>query len=309
MEDQKPDAGSGSWSKRLAILFGVLFAIFWSLGPFFFWTPLLLSIYFAFLAFYNSRVLSDWLSGARSSFGQPASSNTYQPPRQATAAGPAQDSVRLIAMGFKVFKWLMIGIAGITILLFFIGLFAGEESPQQEETIQVNDSETEDGTTMWNEKGNAALANERYDSGIYYYDKALAIDKENVYALYNKGLAYTLKQDYRRANAIVRQCVRLHPDYNPAWWLLGYNYDLTSNTDSAVYFLEKAYLNDYGQPEFLQLMAEVYLKKGRRQNALEAYGKLVTMDTTRADVFLKMAELDPSNADDYRRKAKALKDN
>jgi len=30
------------------------------------------------------------------------------------------------------------------------------------------------------------------------------------------------------------------------------------------------------------------------------------MDTTRADIFRKMAELDPGNAETYRRKAKAV---
>jgi hypothetical protein len=53
-------------------------------------------------------------------------------------------------------------------------------------------------------------------------------------------------------------------------------------------------------------MAEVYIKKSRRSDALQAYVKLVGMDTSRADIWRKMAELDLSNADAYRRKAQAL---
>src|SRR5882672_7765170 len=42
------------WHVRLAILFLTLFAIFWSLGSFFFWVLFGLSAYFVFLAIYSS---------------------------------------------------------------------------------------------------------------------------------------------------------------------------------------------------------------------------------------------------------------
>ncbi len=201
----------------------------------------------------------------------------------------------------------MIASASLLVFLFLIGIFTDTEDPiNTTETIEGSEAIPDDGTAYWNDRGNASLENASYDSAFYFYDQALAIDPNNTYALYNKGLAYTLQQDYRRANEYARKCTRFHPDYNPAWWLLGYNYDLMNKTDSAVYCMEKAYLSDYSQPDFLQLMAEVYIKKDRRKDALGAYKKLVALDTTKADIFRKMAELDPANADTYRRKAAAL---
>lgn len=150
------------------------------------------------------------------------------------------------------------------------------------------------------------MSNEKMDSALYYYDQALAIDPDDMYALYNKGLVYTLRQDYRNGNAFGRRCLATHPEYNPAWWLLGYNYDQVNNVDSALYCLERAYQQEYYQPDFLTLLSEVYIKKNRRPEALGVYQKIVELDTTRADIFKKMAELDPSNSEKYMQKVRAL---
>lgn len=177
--------------------------------------------------------------------------------------------------------------------------------PQEEMTLSEAQAE-DNGTTYWNEKGNAALQNELKDSALYYYDQALAIDPGNMYALYNKGLAYILRQEYRRGNGLARRCLSYHPDYDPAWWLLGYSYDLTNETDSSLYCLEQAYQHDYAEPDFLKLLAEVYEKKGRRPDALAVYQKVIGMDSSNVDVYRKMAELDPNNAEVYLRKAREL---
>lgn len=300
MEEAPPPV----WPKRLAIIFLVLFAIFWSLGAFFFWTLLSLTGYFTFLHFYISgsigRMLTGWFSAFRGSPQPPP--NPYRgfqprPPSPAPSTVPVKKFIQLI----------LVGILSLFFFLFLIGVFFGEDETPAEETVSYSESPEEDnGTTYWNEKGNAALQNEKQDSAIYYYEQALAVDPQNVYALYNKGLVYVLRQDYRKGNALTRRCLQYHPDYNPAWWLLGYSYDLTNQTDSALYSLERAYDQDYRQPDFLQLLAEVNVKKDKRQRALEVYQIVVNLDTTRADIFRKMAELDPSNAEKYMQKVRAL---
>lgn len=307
MEESPEQTTETKWQGRLALVFTVLFALFWSLGAFFFWILLAFSVYFGFLALVNSNSVktsvSDFLAAFR---GQRQPMNPYQTfrPRPATP----EETGGMPSRAIKFIRGIAIFFIALFLFFFVVGLFVRTDDPNGAgETIEVSDSQpVEDGTSSWNERGNASLETSNYDSAFYYYNKALAIDPENTFALYNKGLAYTLQQDYRRANGYARKCVRFHPEYNPAWWLLGYNYDLMNNPDSALYCLEKAYLTDYSQPDFLQLMAEVYVKKDRRADALEAYRKLVTMDTTKADIFRKMAELDPANADTYRSKANAL---
>lgn len=301
---------SPRWPARLTILFLILFAIFWSLGAFFFWSLFGLTVCFGFLWLYTSASFKAKVDALRSAFTRESRppKNPYQAfrPRSETQSSPAQP-LNIP----KVIRLVMIGFFALFFFFFLVGIFFGD-AEEAGEAVNVESNENtpeEDGTTFWNDRGNAALENNNFDSAFYYYDKALAIDPQSVYALYNKGLAYSLKQDYRLSNGLARRCVRYHPDYDPAWWLLGYNYDLTNNVDSSMYCLEKAYTNGYSQPDFLQLVAEVYVKKDRRKDALEVYKRIVDMDTTKAEIFRKMAELDPVNADTYRNKARALDGN
>lgn len=298
-----------NWYARLTIVFLFLFATFWSLGPFFFWTLLSLALYFGFFAIYTSSAVKTFFDRITTQLkeGPPPVTNPYQSfrPRQAQSTG----SPASLAMQ-KTVRFLVIGFLGLFVLFFIIGIFTstdeGVESTDTE-TVSIPEVPEEDnGTTYWNEKGNAALQNDLYDSSLYYYDQALRIDEQDMYALYNKGLAYVLHQQYQRGNSLARRCIAYHPEYDPAWWLLGYSYDLTNNTDSALYFLERAYTNGYTNPDFLQLTAEVYIKKGRTTDALNAYQKVVEQDTSRAEVWQKMAELDPSQAENYLRKVRAL---
>jgi tetratricopeptide (TPR) repeat protein len=301
---------SPRWPAWLTILFLILFAIFWSLGSFFFWGLFGLTLCFGFLWIYTSASFRAKMDAIRSAFSRQSRppKNPYQAfrPRSEAQSSPVQP-LNIP----RVIRLLTIGFFALFFFFFIVGLFFGDDEGAGEEVTLQNYEEAplEDSTTVWNDRGNAALENNKFDSAFYYYDQALAIDPQSVYALYNKGLAYSLKQDYRRSNGLARQCVLYHPDYDPAWWLLGYNYDLTSNVDSAMYCLEKAYANGYNQPDFLQLVAEVYVKRDRRKEALEVYKRIVDMDTTRAEIFRKMAELDPVNADTYRNKARALDGN
>ena len=231
---------------------------------------------------------------------------SYQP-RPETV--PPPDGANRLA---RIVRTIIYSFFALFLFFFVIGIFFGKKAQSPSESTESTevmsaDEEPDDGTALLNDKGNAAVAEKKYDSAIWYYDKALEINPENRYALYNKGLTYTLQQDYRRANFFARKCLRYHEDYNPAWWLLGYNYDLMNNSDSALYCLEKAYDKGYSQPDFLQLMAEVYVKKDQRPNAVEAYRKVLEQDSTKVDVYTKLSELDPSHAAEYRKKAKALK--
>lgn len=300
-----PSDKENKWPKRLGILFLFLFALLWSIGPFFFITPLALSFYFFFLHFYHASNFFDSIRQTFSNLGthkKPA--NPFQSFRPRSAASSSQD---LSVQSQKVIRSLVLGFIIMFFTFFLIGIFSNDDEPAPaEESVVTEDAVEDERTTLWNEKGNIALNNNLKDSALYYYDQALAIDPENMYALYNKSLAHILSQEYRQGNGLARRCLALHPNYDPAWWLLGYSYDLTNETDSSLYCLEQAYQHDYSDPEFLKLLAEVYLKKNRGSDALAVYQKVVETDTTQVDIYRKMAELDPSNSEQYLRKARAL---
>ena len=288
------------WNERFALLFLILFAIFWSLGPFFFWIFLALSLYFGVMALISSESLKSIID----SITRP------QPKRPPPAQPQPMISEPVVSEPVSIPKYARIAIlivGGLLLFFFIVGIFAG--NPNEGVITSGNNSEITGsaGSVEWlDNKGNAAMDNQLYDSAIIYYDMALAIDPQDRYALYNKGLVYTLQKDYQRANGLVRRCLRYHADYDPAWWLLGYNYDLLNNVDSAIYTLEKAYHRGYSQPDFLYLLGEVYLKKNQRSNAREVFLKLVGLDTTKADVYRRLAELDPSNANKYTNRANQI---
>ena len=301
-EINNPDEPN-NWKGRLALLFAFAFALFWSLGPFFFSTLLALSVFFGLLALIGSGAIRPFISSLFNRQPQvPQPNQSYQPHPETKVTSNALQTFR------KIVRNVIIALAALFAFFFIVGIFVGQDDePAAEATKEViENSEPDDGTSAWNELGNATLDRKHYDSAILYYDKALAIDPQNTYALYNKGLTFTLQQDYSRANGFTRKCLRYHQDYNPAWWLLGYNYDLMYNTDSALYCLERAYSNGYNQPDFLQLVAEVYVKKNLRANAIKAYTMVLEQDSTKLDIYTKLAELDPSNADSYRRRASAI---
>lgn len=303
-------SNSPKWPRILALLFLLLWAFLWSLGPFFSRTLMALALYFSFMTFYTSVSVRDWLKNLFSSVRQPSAPRFAPRPtfQQAPQPGVEPDAAEIVKKVFKIIKYVIIGFASLFFILFFIGvlLVDEEQAPAAEETVTTNTDLSISPAEYFTEKGNTALNNRLNDSAHYYYDEALRIDPQYVYALYDKGLAYINSNDFTRGNALARRCLRYHPDYDQAWWLLGYSYDKTGNIDSALYCLETAKNHDYSDPNFLELLGEVYEKKGRRGDALDAYRKVITLDTTKADVYRKLAVLDPEHASEYLRKAEAL---
>lgn len=288
------------WNKRLAWLFLILFAVFWSLDPFFFWILLALSAYFGTMVL----ISSESFKGFFDSITQPQAQRP-QPARPRPIVSETVASDPAIIPKFGRIAILIVG--GLMLFFFVVGIFAG--NADEGVNISANNSEITGvaGSVEWfDSKGNLAMDNQLYDSARMYYDMALAIDPQDRYALYNKALVYTLEQDYQRANGLARKCVRYHSDYDPAWWLLGYNYDLLNQVDSAIYTLEKAYRHGYSQPDFLYLLGEVYLKKNQKSNAREVFQKLIGLDSTKVEAYRHLAELDPSNANRYTNKANQI---
>lgn len=309
MSDTGPDTKPKkiNWSAWLALTFLFLFALLWSLGPFFFRVPLLLAGYFGFLAIYSSTSIRAFTEKFSSSFNpdRPSTTNPFQTVRSRRSSPPSSPGT---VTPRRIILVVMIFLGSLFLFFLIVGIIVGanDEGRDVETASPGEVTEAENGTTYWNEKGIAAIENNRFDSAHYYLDQALKIDGQDMFALYNKGLAFVLTENYPLGNALARRCVNYHPAYDQAWWLLGYSYDLTHNTDSSLYCLERAFNNGFNNPDFLELTAAVYLKKGRNGDALAVYQKLVDTDTTRGTAWLKMAELDPSNAEYYQKKARAL---
>lgn len=297
--------GKNKWYRRLALLFLILFGVFWSLGPFFFWMLLGLSVYFGFLAFYSSGIKISLFN--RPPQLAPQASLLENPSRSDQGRRDPSVPQGPSVVVRKVVRNLVIFFALLFVLFFVVGIFSdGDEAPTESKEVELSSPVENDEAIRWNDKGNASLDKGNYDSALIYYDKSLAAEPQYQYAMYNKGLLFSRRQEYRKSNSLIRKCLRLYPDYNPGWWVLGYNYDQLNYPDSALTCLETAYNNSFSNSDFLEFLGDLYLKKDRRAKAKDIYEKVIEQDTTKAAVYRRLAELDPKNADRYRKKASAL---
>lgn len=253
-------------------------------------------MYFTFLSLY--------LSGAQFNFFQrnqydrdPYRSyqNTARPSNQ---VNPAARIVRIIVFS----------VVGFFMFLVLVGIFFGEDTtteetsaPSDQSTEPISNADMDD-----NSKGNVFFSDGNYDSALWYYERVLAKNSQDRDGLYNKSLVYFMKKEYRRSIPLARKCLFLYPDNNDAWWLLGDDYFEINYLDSAVYSLERAYGNDFRETAFLQLMGEVYLKKGARDKAKVSYLQVIEKDSSNVDAFKALIELDPENSTRYRNRVAQL---
>src|SRR3954471_3249792 len=106
MSEESTSSGKVKWSKVLAILFAALFAIFWSLGAFFFWSLLGCCVYFSFLSIYSSAITFNFFERDQNSTDP---HRPYQRPSGSggqTSANPAVRILRIIVffvIGFFMF--------------------------------------------------------------------------------------------------------------------------------------------------------------------------------------------------------------
>ncbi len=295
MDEQNISNGKGKWSRILALVFAGLFAIFWSLGSFFFWFLLGGLVYFIFLSLY--------FSGIQLNFQRDSPSGDPYRPYQGSgrSSNPVSPVVRVVRiMAFSA--------VGFFLFLILVGIFFGEKTPAESSTA----SSTEEPEVPANEniddnaKGNEFFGDGNYDSALWYYNKVLAKNPDDRDGLYNKGLTYSMKEEYGMSIPIARKCLNLYPDNNDAWWLLGYDYNEINNIDSAIYSLERAYNNDFREASFLQLMGEVYLKAGVQDKAKASYLQAIEKDADNLAAYKALIQLDPENASRYQERVTAL---
>ncbi|CAN5543211.1 hypothetical protein BH10BAC4_BH10BAC4_01060 [soil metagenome] len=297
MEQKADTSGKSKWFGQLGWLFITLFAVFWSLGSFFFWFLLGLSAMFGSLSMIYSGIHISLFDNL------PTNKSPYQSYTSAMGRPPVAGNELNLKKALRIFF-----IIGVTIfmLVFVVEIFApdNEATTESIEVEPVQSESIEEPTFA--SRGITLFNDGQYDSALMYYNKALEVTPNDADLVYNKALAYYLKEDYRTAIRIARSCLRLSPDYREAWWLQGGSYFELNQYDSAIFSLETAYSKNLREQNFLILLGNVYLKKGNRSKAKDLYLEVVKIDTTQAEVYRQLAELDPEHAESYRAKAKAI---
>jgi tetratricopeptide (TPR) repeat protein len=272
---------------RWTIVSCALLALLWPLGNFVFWIMLGFISYFGFFAYY-------YQPKAKPIFGRSDATQQHQ-----------GKLVQALWETIKRTKSIQFAIA-MGVLGFFIVWFA----PNLGGNNSTDDQPEVDKTV--NTDSLVDLGNERYNSGEYesalnYYDQALQADPTNQFGLYNKALVYYSKKDYRKSISLVNYCIQENPDYGPAYYLLGDDYKFINQPDSALYFFDRAYEMGVRDPGLLQNLGDTYYDQKENKKAIQFYKQAVGQDTTLVFVYERLAELEPSQAENYRRRAALVK--
>ena len=200
------------------------------------------------------------------------------------------------------------------VLAFFIyAVSAGFENPEgDEQAVEIISEEPL--TTFTNstdadevlDQGNSFYNNSQFDSATIYYKRALELRPGFKEAYYNIALIYSSQSDYANAIVTMQECLQSHPDYGEGLQLMGTSYARQERNDEAFPFFERAYATGMRNAELSHYLGYLYDLKNNVSQALVFYKEAVQQDSTKVDVFKRLAELEPEKAKWYLKKAEEL---
>jgi tetratricopeptide (TPR) repeat protein len=164
----------------------------------------------------------------------------------------------------KVTRMVWIGAGSIFLFFIVVNILSGKKDIATEEE-SVSAAFALEETSEWNAKGYEFYVNQRYDSALYYFDRVLRLESSNTTALYQKGLVY---YDQQKMDKAMDSFTRA--------------YDAGLRDAFLSHVL--GYLND---------------NSGNTSRAIDFYKEALSLDSARADIYARLAELEPGNAGKY----------
>lgn len=162
----------------------------------------------------------------------------------------------------------------------------------------------------WNNYGVLLIDQQRYDSAMYMFDRALDIDDSYEHARYNKALIHYYRKDYRKSLSQDLPIIDDNPYFNAALQLAGDNYYEQKKYDSALYWYQKGYDNGHRSAWLCHVMGYLYDVKGDSPTAIALYQEAVSYDPYKKDVYTRLGELVPGpDGEQYRMTAAELQKN
>lgn len=283
---------------KIAGLAAMAFAITWGLPAFFNWLFFGITVYLFFLSWYvkprEPKAFSYERSGDR----------TQNP------AELRQNAIRKVAVIVAIV------IFGIFFLLFLIGIFVGTD---ESGTVTISESNTEEyrarlaenpnDVDALTEVANRFFENSEYDSAVVYYKRILVVDNRNENALYNLGVSYYNQAQYQKSIDVLKVCAQAYPENGEACLILGHDYyDQQLQEDSFIWYT-KAYEKGVRNAFLSHVLAYLYDTKGNVTRALPLYKEAIQLDSSRVDIYTRLAELEPDNAARYTALADKWKSN
>ncbi len=268
---EKTPAKANRWfwiSITSALLFGITF----SLPSVFNWFFLCLSAYALFLSYFYLPVQpkifqrkNTFQGGSRSSSGSSA----------ATQASPSVVTAKRIVFAIAGTFF------GIFAFLIIVGIFTHDDNDDTSSTAiespaeGYEEGETSDQPTASSlvSTGNDFFNNQQYDSANKYYEDALALNPNEMEAVYGKGIVL----------------------YNQG------------QTDDAYVHFQRAYDGGFRFSWLSWALGKRFDDRGEQTRAAALYHEALSMDSAFSEIYPRLAEFEPQNRDKYLRLAEKYK--
>jgi tetratricopeptide (TPR) repeat protein len=106
-------------------------------------------------------------------------------------------------------------------------------------------------------------------------------------------------KDYGNSRKDAFRVLSLDENYDDAILVIGDDYSFEARYDSAIFWYEKAYANGVNSAGLFHAMGYVYDQLNEKQKAVNFYQRAVGSDSSKTEIYARLAELDPDNAPTY----------
>jgi tetratricopeptide (TPR) repeat protein len=155
---------------------------------------------------------------------------------------------------------------------------------------------------------NVLLQQQQYDSARGVFSRVLEINPDDSQARYNKALTYQYQKEFSQSLHEAFQLMKDNPDYYDAMVLAGDDYYMQQHYDSALYWYEDAYGKGVKSPWLCHVMGYLHDTKGNTDKAVTLYREALSMDSTKTEIYTRLIELYPGQEGEaYRKKLAELK--
>ena len=120
---------------------------------------------------------------------------------------------------------------------------------------------------------------------------------------YEMALQEYNSQNYRQSIAIARKAVIADPNNNNLMLVLGDDYGALKQNDSSFVWFDRAYQNGARSAYLSHWIGYLYDDKGSISQGIQFYKDALKQDSTRFQIYDRLAELEPEKAAWYKKKS------
>ncbi|HEV8514234.1 MAG TPA: hypothetical protein VGQ59_13220 [Cyclobacteriaceae bacterium] len=110
-------------------------------------------------------------------------------------------------------------------------------------------------------------------------------------------------QNYKQSISIARNAIIRDPNNSDLMLILGEDYGALKQKDSSFVWFDRAYQNGARSAELSHWLGYLYDDKGSISQGIQFYKDALKQDSTRTQIYDRLAELEPNKAEWYKKKS------